>query len=161
MSLNSSERSQRAQQKLDQRRINKLNKLKEELRQLASKRQEALPQNTLLQVRKLFNLTNGEDLGLIARKYCLDFMLAGLIDEKAEVTELGEVFLELSESKQIDFLQNEILKLPKMKTLRKVVTSKYYSSNKELIEMMPEHFFGDLALKTQIASMTNLLSWLR
>ncbi|OJJ23415.1 hypothetical protein BKI52_03380 [marine bacterium AO1-C] len=156
-----SERSQRAQQKLDQRKARKLNKLKEELRQLANKRQDALPQNSLLQVRKLFSLTHGDDLGLIARKYCFDFMLAGLIDDEANVTDLGEAFLKLSEPKQVDFLRNEILKLPKMKTLQKTVASKHYTSTKELIQMMPERFFGDVAFKTQIVQATNVLSWMK
>jgi len=161
MSLTPSERNQRAQQKLDQRRANKLNKLREELRQLANKKQSALPQNTLLQVRKLFHLTNGEDLGLIARKYCFDFLLMGLIDAEADVTDSGEAFLKLSESRQIDFLRNEILKLPKMKVLQKTVVNEPNASTKELVEMLPECFFGNVAFKTQVVQATNVLSWLK
>ncbi len=156
-----SQRSQRAQDKLDQRRASKLNKLKVELRQLANQKQEALPQNSLPQVRKLFAITQGEDLTLIARKYCFDFLLSGLIDEEAMMTDLADDFFQLSETKQLVLLRTEILKLPKMEILRKVVASKRHIVIKDLVEMVPEHFFGDVAFKTRIVHATNVLSWLR
>ncbi|HAS40892.1 MAG TPA: hypothetical protein DCS93_10450 [Microscillaceae bacterium] len=156
-----SERSQKTQIKLAQQRAGKLNKIKANLRLLSTQKQEALPQNYLNHVLKLFNFTNGEALTLIACKHCLDFMLAGLIDEDASVTDLGDYFLCLSESKQVQLLRKEIVKLPKMEALRDVLMKKYHISSKELVETMPKCFFGEVAFKTQVFHAIKVLSWLR
>ncbi|HAS43475.1 MAG TPA: hypothetical protein DCS93_23550 [Microscillaceae bacterium] len=155
------ERNQRSQKKLEQRRASKLNKLKAELRQLAPQKAHLLPQNTITQVSKIFSLTQGEDLGLIAQKYSFDFFLMGLIDEDALITDLGLEFLELNQSKQIKLLKTEAFKLPKMDILRREISKKKYKSNKELVEALPEDFFGNIAFQTRVVQLTNILSWIK
>jgi len=161
MTSTPSERGQKAQMKLDQWRSSKLCEIKESLQLLSTQKQEALPQNYLNHVLKLFNFTSGERLNLIACKHCLDFMLAGLIDKDASVTDLGYYFLYLNEPKQVQLLQKEILKLPKMEVLIDVLMKNYHIPPGELVETLPEYFFGKVAFKTQVFYAVKVLSWLR
>ena len=87
--------------------------------------------------------------------------LIGLIDEDAMVTNLGEEFLILSESKQTELLKKEVFKLPKMDILSREISVKQPVTNKELVETLPEGFLGNISFKTRVVQLTNVSSWFK
>lgn len=121
---------------------------------------EMIPRSSIKEIIEQIPLL-ASNPSLINSKFNRDLMLLEIIDNHNELTDYGKDLVLKDELIQRQLLKNNILTLPKMKSIQDYMNKQAKTNSKDLIGQFPANFFDGEKESSKIIYATKAMTWLK
>lgn len=119
-----------------------------------------LLRSSLMEIIELIPLLIS-DMSLIGRAFYRDLLLLGILQADKTLSDFGKEIISKDKATIQNLLRQKALELPKIQTLKTIVSSNTKIRAKELLNMVPGDFFDGEKKSTKIVYATKAITWVK